>query len=508
MKKRKIGFAGFLVLALVTGCFMSGGQAFAMAEEIETIPGEIILSIGENNSIQSMEENINEQLDNLLQDNDFILKDDLLESTEIKDGDEFHILGQDNLQDDVIENMGYTYLVGYPSEEYTFEEAKAKLEERLTNSGYEIKALEPNYVMTAFEATSGQNQNFDINPKQKWNYEMIQVPNAWTITTGGSNTRVAILDTGIDNTHPSLSSYVDTSLGKNFASGSSTDTMDRLGHGTHVAGTVASYGEVTGVMRTATLIPIKVLGDNGRGSIYGIQQGILYAAKQNVDVINMSLGGGRYSSTFNSACKTAVQNGTVVVAASGNESASSISYPSAYDSVIAVGAVDSNGERGYFSNYGTGLDFMAPGVDIYSTYLTNDGSYDYLTGTSMACPHVAGVVGLLKSVDKDITAEEVRGLLKETAKPAGSSKEYGAGIVNAYKALQKLTGIEVNGSDNTTAFNAEKWIPEQHYQLGSVVSYDGNIYVCIKAHMSQKDSNPANAAALWFLCEETEETAA
>lgn len=507
MKKRKIGLASLLILVLITCCFMSGEKVTAMTEDIEVIPGEMILSIGDSSSMQS-EEGINQNLDSLLQENEFVLKDDLLESTEIKSQDEFHILGQDSLENDVIENMGYTYLVGYPSGEYTFEQARTKLEEQLTDAGYEVKGIEPNYVMTALETADSQEQDYDINPNQKWNYEMIQVPKAWKITTGSSNTRVAILDTGIDNVHPSLSKYVDTGLGKNFASGSSTDTMDRQGHGTHVAGTVASYGNVTGVMRTATLIPIKVLGDNGKGTTYGIQQGILYAAKQNADVINMSLGGGAYSKSFESACNTAVQSGTVIVAATGNEYKSYISYPAAYDSVIAVGAVDNKGQRGSFSNYGKGLDFMAPGVKIYSTYLTSDGSYAYLTGTSMACPHVAGVVGLLKSVDKDITAEQVRALLKETAKPAGNSNEYGAGIVDVDKALQKLTGTEVTVNDDTNVLNAEKWVPAQQYKLGSVVSYDGNVYVCVKAHKSNEGLNPANTPALWYLCEETEEDAA
>src|SRR5690606_2525953 len=124
-----------------------------------------------------------------------------------------------------------------------------------------------------------------------------------------------------------------------------------------------------------TLIPVKVLGDNGSGSVYGIIEGILHAANVGADVINMSLGGGGYVQAFDNACQTAMSKGVIIVAASGNEYSSRISYPAAYDGVIAVGAVDSNRNRASFSNYGTGLDVMAPGVNVYSTVPNNGYQY-------------------------------------------------------------------------------------------------------------------------------------
>jgi subtilisin family serine protease len=225
------------------------------------------------------------------------------------------------------------------------------------------------------------------------------------------------------------------SLAKSFVGGT---TMDVQKHGTHVSGTIASYGEVSGVMQNASIIPVKVLGDNGSGSMYGIQQGILYAASIKADVINMSLGGGGYSQGMDEACQTAVNAGVVVVAAAGNSGTNVISYPAAYNSVIAVGSVDKNRRRANSSQYGAGLSVMAPGVGIYST-VPNNG-YDTFSGTSMATPHVAGVAGLIRSVNKNLTPAEVRNILQTTAVSAGPTNEYGYGIVDAYAAVKAAGG--------------------------------------------------------------------
>src|SRR5699024_2569630 len=158
---------------------------------------------------------------------------------------------------------------------------------------------------------------------------------------------------------------------------------------THVAGTIASYGSVSGVMQDATLIPVKVLNDSGSGSMFGIQQGIIHAASVNSDVINMSLGGGGYDRGMDEAIQTANNRGTIIVAATGNDGIGRVSYPAAYSGSIAVGSVTSSKTRSYFSNYGPELDVMAPGSNIYST-LPNSWN-DYVYGTSMARPHVAGV---------------------------------------------------------------------------------------------------------------------
>src|SRR5699024_2001692 len=128
----------------------------------------------------------------------------------------------------------------------------------------------------------------DIHPKEEWNYHIMNVPEACATTPGSSSTTGDVLHTGINNAHHNLNDYVENQAGKSFGRG---DTEDGQGHGTHVAGTISSYGDVAGVMQEATLIPVKVLDDSGAGSMYDIQEGITYAASEDADVINMSLGG-------------------------------------------------------------------------------------------------------------------------------------------------------------------------------------------------------------------------
>jgi len=295
----------------------------------------------------------------------------------------------------------------------------------LEAEGLAVRYVEPNDTLYATT----------MHPSQEWHYEMIHAPEAWTVEGGSSSTIVAVLDTGIDYTHDALQNYVDTGLGKSYTG---TTFMDGHGHGTHVAGTIASYGVVSGVMQIGKLVPVKVLTDEGSGSTDDITAAIIYAAEIGADVINMSLGGGGYNSAMADACSFAVSEGTVVVAASGNDSAGTISYPAAYPGVIAVGAVDSTGARAYYSNYGTGLDVMAPGSNIYSC--KPGDSYTTMSGTSMATPHVAGVVGLIRSANPSISVAEVTSILMDTATYAGSATYYGSGIVNAYAAVQAALG--------------------------------------------------------------------
>lgn len=287
---------------------------------------------------------------------------------------------------DAVARMGHVYLVGYDTEQMNGKSAAEHLKKQLEGQGLKVKYVEPNQTLYAI----GNYAAMATHPNQNWHYDMINVSKAWALNSGSYQTKMAVLDTGIDHNHESLRNLVDTSLGRNFTGGSSTDTMDRQSHGTHVAGTIASYNKISGVMEKATLIPVKVLGDDGSGSLYGIQQGVLYASSIGADVINMSLGGGGYSQAMNDACETAVSRGTVVVAATGNNGSSSISYPAAYASVIAVGSVDQYKQRSSFSQYGSGLDIMAPGSDIYSS--TPNNRYATYSGTSMATPHLAGLL--------------------------------------------------------------------------------------------------------------------
>lgn len=427
----------FLVLMLTFS--MVTGSAFASSNPSNMIQGnaadgettfsegQLIISVEapKGYSIQSTDSAIGNQM-SVLEAAGLNVVDSLLDSSTQVDGRMTTQSVDETLKADIINNMGYVYLVEYNEKDYaSMEKAQASVKAELKAKGLSVRYVEPNYTMYAFA----------MNPSQEWHYNMIKAPQAWTVTNGSSNVKIAVLDTGIDNNHQNLQNFVDMSLAKSFVGGT---TMDVQKHGTHVAGTIASYGDVSGVMQNASLVPVKVLGDDGSGSTYGIQQGILYAASIKADVINMSLGGGGYSQGMDEACQTATNAGVVVIAAAGNSGTSTISYPAAYSSVIAVGAVDQNKRRASFSQYGTGLSVMAPGTDIYSTVPNN--LYDSYSGTSMATPHVVGVAGLIRSVNKDLTAVQVRSILTSTAVNAGTANEYGFGIVDAYAAVKAAGG--------------------------------------------------------------------
>ena len=252
---------------------------------------------------------------------------------------------------------------------------------------------------------------------------------------------IAILDTGIDLTHPDLN--VDTTLSKTFAKGG-TDANDKNGHGTHVAGTAAAINNgigVVGVAQNAKLIAVKVLGNGGSGSLSGIIAGIDYTTSLNidtpgtVDVINMSLGGSGSCGSYQAAIDSANAVNITVVVAAGNASDDAANHrPANCNGVITVSAIkDTDGSSGgaggsgddefaSFSNYGDKVDISAPGVNIKSTW--KGGAYNTISGTSMASPHVAGAVAVIKhndggamSFDAVLTEIQSKGI-EQTSSPS------------------------------------------------------------------------------------------
>ncbi|MGN7295761.1 S8 family serine peptidase [Ferdinandcohnia sp. SAFN-114] len=432
--KKLVSFAIVLLLVLT----MFAGVTFAEQPDNagkgnqDFVEGELIVSVepkqkgNSDFTIQSADSLTGQ--DDALKAKGFSIIDTLhVEDTSVKP------LLNKNFNKKVVEKMGLVYLVKYSPDQFKSSNmAIQELRKELMDLGFKVRYISENYKMMAIEGTATIQA---VHQNQKWHYDMIKAPQAWTVTNGSSAVKIAVLDTGIDHNHPSLANFVNTSLGRTFVGGT---TMDVQGHGTHVAGTIASYGSVSGVMQNASLIPVKVLGDDGSGSLYGITQGILYAANIDADVINMSLGGGGYNQSMDEAVQTATSQGTIVVAASGNDGASSISYPAAYSSVIAVGSVTSNRTRSSFSNYGSGLELMAPGSNIYSTY--PNSRYTSLSGTSMATPHVAGVAGLIRAANPNISVSQARQILRDTAQEAGSSTQYGYGIVDAHAAVVAASG--------------------------------------------------------------------
>lgn len=235
--------------------------------------------------------------------------------------------------------------------------------------------------------------------------------------------KVAVLDTGVDYRLLDLKGKVDQQNEKNFVDPNGEgDALDDHGHGTHVAGVIGAARDngvsMRGMMPKVSILPVKVLDASGSGETDQIALGIKYAVDAGAKVINMSLGGSE-SRTMGYMLKYAYDRGVVVVAATGNDGDSAVSYPGSSVYTIAVGATNMFGLVSDYSNFGVGLDVVAPGSKVAS--LVPDGNVVYMDGTSMATPHVTAVVALLKSLHPDLTVEQVRSLLQRTAEPVAFS---------------------------------------------------------------------------------------
>ncbi|WP_442596787.1 S8 family peptidase [Neobacillus sp. D3-1R] len=304
-------------------------------------------------------------------------------------------------------------------------------------------------------------KTFALNdPKQSKMYHLslLNIDKALSLA-GDNKVTVAVIDTGMDLKHPELKSQVLPPYNVlNPANLSYTDV-----HGTHVAGLIAgAKGNGVGgygVNPNAKILPIDVFNGMWGTSDYAIAEGILYAVSKNVDVINMSLGGSMPSPILEEAVKKAIDAGITVVAAAGNNYGESVSYPAAYEGVIAVSATNDKKELAEFSSYGAFVDIAAPGEAVYSSVFDflKGSSFAELSGTSMATPIVAGVASLLKSKYPDLKPYEVEAILKMTADDLGDKGydvKYGAGLVDPVKALQfdlKNLPKVVEAADKTKA---------------------------------------------------------
>jgi subtilisin family serine protease len=254
---------------------------------------------------------------------------------------------------------------------------------------------------------------------------------------------VAVLDTGVAAHSELAASLV---AGQNFTDPDAPlDTTDRQGHGTHVAGTIgadlASF--VEGVAAGVRIMPVKVLGDDGSGYTDWAAEGIVWAADNGADVINMSLGGPGDDPVQAEAITYARSKGVTVIAAAGNDNVSTPFYPAASPGVIGVAAVDQYRDRASFSNYGSYVDVAAPGVSILSTDFTGNG-YSYKSGTSMAAPHVAGVVALMEAAAPALTPDQVEQALTASSADLGAPGRddlFGHGQVDAVRAVRSAKAL-------------------------------------------------------------------
>ncbi len=280
----------------------------------------------------------------------------------------------------------------------------------------------------------------------QWGPPAVSAPAAWGGTRGDPSIVIAIVDTGVDDTHPDLASKI---VGEYSYVGRSA--KDGFGHGTHVAGIAAAATNnnvgIAGMCPNCSILSVKVLDDQGSGYMSDVASGITYAASHGARVISLSLGGSGRSETLHSALDYAIANNVLPVCAMGNSgSSSNTPEPGYWHDCLSVIATDQNGAKASFSNYGVKADVAAPGVAILSTtptypvtltttygYHTN---YDALSGTSMATPMVAGIAGLVLSENPSLTPTQVAGIIMASSGDGVSwTSNLAFGVVNAYKAV-------------------------------------------------------------------------
>lgn len=309
------------------------------------------------------------------------------------------------------------------------------------------------------------------SPYYQWQHANVGTAYAWFTEreNKGRYIKVAVLDTGVT---ASAADGLRCDIQTNKSSEDSTDWQDGHGHGTHVAGIIAARQDGkggAGIAPQAEIVNVKVLNNRGQGTDSNIIQGINYAIAENVDIINLSLGGIGYNPAVEKVIDQAYNSGIAIFTAAGNDGGNNMAYPAALDNVICVAATDNNDQRAAFSNYGPWVDLSAPGVNIWSTGINskkNDG-YAVLSGTSQATPVAAGEAAVILSAEEmksKIPAEKngarvdaLKKIMQENAVPVGAGMGSGVTkltkIFNRSAAAQKPQAptIECIDTSNNTA---------------------------------------------------------
>jgi len=282
--------------------------------------------------------------------------------------------------------------------------------------------------------------------KNQWGPAKIRADYAWNTTIGSSAVIVAVIDTGVDYNHPDLAAnYVP--LGYDWVN-NDRDPIDDMGHGTHVAGIIGAV--INNAQGIAGLAQVSIMSEKGLDS-YGsgyyddLSNAIINATDAGADIISMSWGGSTSSSVLHDALKYAYEKGVLLVAAAGNSGSTAKHYPAAYDEVVAVTATNEVDQPAWFTTYGDWVELSAPGDYIISTISSIHDPrfsypYDYLSGTSMATPHVSGVAALVWSLFPTMSRDVLRFHLRDTADDlgaAGFDVFYGYGRINAQRAVEQ-----------------------------------------------------------------------
>ena len=331
------------------------------------------------------------------------------------------------------------------------EDALAQLRQR-----GDVLYAEPNYI-THVQATPDD----PFYATYQYAPQITQADKAWDLWTAHAPVVIAIVDTGVETAHPDLTNKIDRDaqgnvVGYDFIHGTA-GAEDDNGHGTHCAGIAAAQTDsgigIAGVAawngkpgttdtQNIKIMPVKVMDSTGSGTEADIADGIIWAADHGAKVISLSMGGPQDSQTLESAIQYAWNKGCLICAAAGNSGTAAYSYPAACAHVLSVAATDNTDTLASYSNYGSWVQVAAPGSNIASTWLNNQ--YAMASGTSMACPFVAGEAALVWSDVPTLSNEKLGALLTSNVDPVlpyqGNAIAPGAGRVNVYKAL--LAAVE------------------------------------------------------------------
>ncbi|MFM8270471.1 MAG: S8 family serine peptidase [Pseudomonadota bacterium] len=339
---------------------------------------------------------------------------------------------------------------------------------------YQVAILAEAPDDTFFEKQYGLNNTGQVANKSSGFIDAdIDAPEAWEITTGSRNVTVAVIDSGVDYNHPDLvnniwlnpgetgtdsagadkssngidddgNGYIDDFRGWDFVD-NDNDPMDTNGHGTHVAGIIGARGNnsrgVTGINWQVSIVPLRTMDSTGMGSNSNIKKAVEYATAMHFHITNNSYAGGDFDQSMKDSIEAAKAAGVLFVAAAGNEGSNNDTspvYPANYDvdNLVTVGASNNTDTLAFFSNYGVNkVHLVAPGENILSTYL--NGTYSYLSGTSMAAPHVAGAAALLKAKDSTLTYSAIKSALINTVDTSSllQTKTRSGGRLNLARAL-------------------------------------------------------------------------
>jgi len=260
----------------------------------------------------------------------------------------------------------------------------------------DVELIEQDFTVSAYFNIPPNDPDYD----KQWALRHIQAETAWGDMSNLKPITVAVIDTGVCMNHEDLVGRV-LDNGYDFVD-DDNDPDDVFGHGCSVAGIIAANIDngigISGFAPNASILPIRVLGPNGSGSMADVAKGIVYAADNGADIINLSLGSFVGSQAEKDAIDYAVSKGVTVIASAGNSGGATPGYPARYDNVVAVGAISSDGKRSSFSNKGG--DIWGPGSDIHTIYLNN--GYKSLNGTSFSAPYVAAMAAVLEGMDRQL----------------------------------------------------------------------------------------------------------